>query len=326
MQGGFLLLEELCPFRQLSGSLVGDASGNEKQSPFMEDNFLGSAGVFVNLEDLSRRCIHGSQRRVKTEGDIYAVPNGHKLSLELTRRLAPVDDMGKPRADRPLPEQDSVEGVACHEIPFGSLSDGCNGSLVRDIEDPSAGRHQRIDARNVFVTPRMPRLRDPLDVAWRPDHIVVCHRISACVMEKVGPFVNVFGSRLDSPLPAAVLLCVQRAARSQDTHRFGHRNAAEIFSHYKVYEIVDVRQQLPVEAVGRYRAVEPQLPDVLSRPPHCSRLGVQSVDKVVFAGAKCRSQLAIAAAEVYDETTFDAGKFYNLFGSLVITARLSYHN
>jgi len=267
MQRG-LLLEELYPFRQLGGSLLGDASDNEKQGPFVEDDFLGAAGVLVNLEGLSRRRIHGSQRRVKTESNVNAVPNGHQLSLKLTGCLAPVDDMGEPRADRPLPEQDSVEGVASYEIPFGSLSDGCNRSLVRDIEDPSTGRDQRINARNMFVTPRMPRLRGPLDVAWRPDHLVVGHSISACIVKIMCPFINICRPRLDGLPPAAVLLCVHRAAGSQHTHRFGHWHAAEPANggtdqtgqwpvgHYQVYEIVDVRQPLPVEALGRYWAVK----------------------------------------------------------------------
>ena len=124
--GAVFFLHKQGPPGHLGGSTVGDIPNDQKQSPLVEDNLIGAAGIVVNLEDLSRRGIYGRERCVKTQGDIDAIVNGYQPSLELARRLTPVDDVGKPQADRLLPEQDSIEGIPSDELPLGSLTNGGN--------------------------------------------------------------------------------------------------------------------------------------------------------------------------------------------------------
>ena len=150
---------------------------------------------------------------------------------------------------------------------------------------------------------RMPRLRNPLGVAWWPDHLVVCHRISTGVVEKVGPFVNVFGPRLDGLAPAAVLPCVQRAAGSQHTQRFGHRDAAEILGHYQVHQVFRVRQMLPVEAVDRDRAVQSKRSDILACLADVLHILIQPVNQIAVTAERRPADCAQRGCELSVATT-----------------------
>ncbi len=104
----------------------------------MAYNFLRALRLFVDLEGFSSHRIDDTQRRMKSQGDINAVSNGHQSSLKLTWCPAPVDDMGKPRTEGTFPEQNSVVRIAGYKMPFGRSPDGCNGPLVGDVEYSSA--------------------------------------------------------------------------------------------------------------------------------------------------------------------------------------------
>ena len=119
MQGGLLLRCKLCPFGKLGDSLVGDASDGHKQGPLVTYDLFRAAGILVHLEGIARGRINGRERRVQTERNVNAAANGYQLPLKLKGPLGPAADMGKPRGDGLLPEQDSVMGVAGYKMPFG---------------------------------------------------------------------------------------------------------------------------------------------------------------------------------------------------------------
>ena len=208
----------------------------------MQEDFIGAFRLVENLEGPPRRGIDFGHGRVDAEGDIDAIVDGHQSSLELAGGASPVDDVGKPCADVPLPEQCPVERVTCDEPPLWCLAYGRERGLVQNVEDPSAARNQRIEVWDVLVAPVVPWAVDPLDVPRGADQFIVCYSISARVVEIVRPFVDVLWARLNRLALAAVLPGVQDAFRGKRPHYLTLRHTGRIVGYYKVHEIVRIRQ------------------------------------------------------------------------------------
>ncbi len=150
----------------------------------------------------------------------------------------------------------------------------------------------------------MPRLGDPLDVARRPDHLIVGNRITTCIMEIVGPLINVLGTWLDIHTPRVSVLHVCHASGDEHAHHLTHRDLPEFVCNQQVDEVITVRQAQPIPAFNRDGTIQIGGLNEFARLLNISGIIVQSVDPVHLALTQGRRQPSIPTANVNDQTTF----------------------
>ena len=103
-----------------------------------------------------------------------------------------------------LPENGSVEGISCNQLPFRGQLDGNPTSLVHNVEHSAIRGDEGAHAGHAVMMARPSWTTDPLQVSRRIDDIIVSNSIASRVMQVMRPLVDVVRTRLNSPLPIAV--------------------------------------------------------------------------------------------------------------------------
>ena len=151
------------------------------------------------------------------------------------------------------------------------------------------------------------RTADPLHVARRSDDRIVGHGVARRVVEIVGPLVDLPRPWLDGLRPPAILLDVGDALGRQRPHDLAPRDPAEVLRDEQADDAVGIRELVSLESVDGDDAVQAERPDTLTGPPNISRIPVEAVNEVAVARPQPGGQLAVAAAEVDDQSTLDPG-------------------
>ncbi len=144
------------------------------------------------------------------------------------------------------------------------------------------------------------RLGNPLEVARRPDHVIMGNGISTCIMEEVGPLVSVFGAWLDIHAPRVSVLHICHAAGDEHAHHLTHRDLPEFVRNQQVDEVIAVRQVRPVPVFDRDGAIQAGGLNELACLLNISGISVQSVDPIRLAPTQGRRQPSIPTANVND--------------------------
>ena len=150
-------------------------------------------------------------RLEKAQGGVDAISLRHHAAgdgvVDLPAVACPRAELGLPVLHGNLPEQGAVERVARDEgAALGQFLVDAGGRLVENSEDASARRHDGVDAARELVASRPARARDPPQTPGWPDTAVVGDGVSAGVVEKVRPLVNVVGNWLAIDKPVAFRL------------------------------------------------------------------------------------------------------------------------
>jgi len=156
--------------------------------------------------------------------------------------------------------------------------------------------------------------REPLEPAGRADEPVAGDGVVGCVVEEMGPLVDIVGPGLDHLLPAALTANTGDPARGQHPHNLVHRHLAGLFDDNQVDEVLSIGQGRPGMEFCRDGAINPLCPDVVSGLPDLFGVGVEAVDGVSVVGAQCRREPAFAAAQVHNDSSLDTRELEHLSG------------
>jgi len=126
------------------------------------------------------------------------------------------------------------------------------------------------------------------------------HRITACIMEEVGPLVSVFGTWFDIHAPRVSALHVCHATGDEHAHHLTHRDLPEFVRNQQIDEVITVRQARPVEVFNRDGAIQAGGSNELACLLNISGISVQSVDPIRLAPTQGRRQPSIPTANVND--------------------------
>jgi len=253
-RGGALLDPVLPVVPDVRGQAVedGGVAGHGQQDAVVPEDFLGLLGALVGAERFAGGGVEGGDRRLQAQRHVHAVAHRDEPPGHVSRPGPEVVEGRDPVRDAAFPEQRAVEGVAGDEPPPGRPVDERRVPLVKDGEETAAGGGHGAQAGQGVVVARPLGPRPPPDTVRRPDDRVVGHGVAGGVVEEMCPLVDVLRPRLGVDLrPAAPLQDAGRAARRQDAPHLLHGHVAQVLRHQQVDEVVDVRQPLAVEPVGR---------------------------------------------------------------------------
>ena len=280
-------------------------SNQQEQHTIRSNDLLGCLSAVIGANSPARRRVKHNQRGIESECNIDAVPYGDQSARKLGRAALERPEMSIPRRNRSLPQNRAVESVPRNEKPFRRQLDGSLRPFIDDVKDSSAGRYQRAHAGHVVVVPCPPWASDPLQMARWSDDRIVGHGITACIMHVMGPFVHLFGTRLDRFCPYITLLDVSGAVGHQNAQNLVHRDIHLLLRHDKVDKVVGVRQAVTSELFDRYLAVKLERLDMLTGLLDVLCIGVQAVDQVTVICAQCGCELTVPAVHVDYQAAFD---------------------
>ena len=117
-------------------------------------------------------------------------------------------------------------------------------------------------------------------MAGRANNRIMGHGIVARIVHVMGPFVYLFGTRLDRLCPYITLLDVSNAVGNQNAQNLVHRYVRLLLRKNEVDKVVGVRQEVTFELFDRYLAIKLERLDMLACLLDVLCIGVQAVDQV----------------------------------------------
>ena len=185
-----------------------------------------------------------------------------------------------------LPENSSVEGISCNQLPLRWQLDRNSTSLIHDVEHATIRGHEGAHAGHAVMMARPLWTADPLQMARRIDDIIMRDGIATGIMQVMRPLVDIVRTGLDSLLPLTTCISLQYdSIRHKYTQDFFIGNKTLIFNHDKVDKVIYIGQRFACELQNRDIAIFTCRSDRLSGS--ISRFGLfdQSLYLNRFAGS-----------------------------------------
>jgi len=273
--------------------------------------------ALVGSHGSAGRGVEARYRRVDTKRDVHAIALGDQSPQEVGRAALERVLGGVPPLDPALPEDGSVEGVAGNEPPLGRKLDGGGESLVENVEQPALGRDEGRHAGHVIVVTGPARVTHPLQPRRGADQRVVGYRVAVGPVQVMRPFVYLPRPGLGGRAQFPALGDAGHAVGRQDPHDFGDRDVRLVLDDDQIRKVVHIRKRVARPPVHGDRAVQAARLDVLTRLSYIGAVPVQRMNDVGIAGPQRRRDLPVAAADVQDQPSFDAGGFENLLRPLL---------
>ncbi len=156
----------------------------------------------------------------------------------------------------------------------------------------------------------------------RADHLIVCHRIAAGVVQVVRPLVDVVGSWFDCFDPAIIPGNHRHTLGSQYTQDFLHLHFSKVGGDDEIEQIIDVRKALAVETTGTNRSVLVGSGQLTAITTDDGCIGIEAVHLIAFGSFQGCGEFTISYADVNDQSPLNAGLFENLIGGLLRCCRM----
>ena len=160
------------------------------------------------------------------------------------------------------------------------------------------------------------RVGNPLDATRRIDHLVARNCIAVGRMLPMCPLVDFVGPGLDRFCPFAAGLDVGYSQRSQHAHDFVHRNTIGPIHNHKAGQVVGIRKVRAIPRLNRYRSVKAEISNITAGGLNILSVGIQAVDEIPVVASQSGRKPAVAAIDVDNQSTLDAGLFQNFAGGL----------